>query len=198
MLPEATTFHFYFWSLLIQNTAYKFCNISVIIRLRFLYLVSLKRLTLLSKSDLTLNRSAIFPLTLASQMFIRNCATIHTTGVSSVRFTCSSSLRTWEGVIPGQNVWQKVRTWLPTVLVKLQKKKQCSRLACTWSGQNLQLGLELGRILESLSSVGRMQWRSFHKKEVASEPRPFSLERLHESSQSVPGDNSSAYEKNIH
>ena len=42
-----------------------------------LYLVSLKRLTLLSRSDLTLNRSAIFPLTLASQMFIKECVTIH-------------------------------------------------------------------------------------------------------------------------
>ena len=75
-------------------TVYKLCNISAMIRLRLVYLVSLKRLILLSNSDLVLNRSAIFPLTLASQMLIKNCVTIHTIGVSLVCSTCSSSLST--------------------------------------------------------------------------------------------------------
>ena len=58
-------------------------------------------------------------------------------------------------------------------------------------GQNLQVGLVLGRILANLCSVGRIQCSSFHRKEVASDPRPFILERLQVDSQSESGDSSS-------
>ena len=59
-------------------------------------------------------------------------------------------------------------------------------------GQYLQRLDVLGRILDSLSSVGRSWWGSFQRKLVASDPIPFSLALLQEHSQSVVGEANSA------
>ena len=44
-----------------------------------------------------------------------------------------------------------------------------------------------GRILDSLSSVGRILWRSFQRNEYACAPRPLSLALFQVSSQSLSG-----------
>ena len=60
------------------------------------------------------------------------------------------------------------------------------------SGNRAQLTVLRGRILASLSSVGSRRCRSFHRKLVASDPKPFSCARLQLVSQSVLGEAHSA------
>ena len=75
-----------------------------------------------------------------------------------------------------------------------QSKKQCGKSAVNWIGHILHSAEVFGRILESLSSLGRILWRSFHKKLVASVPIPFSLALLQLVGQSVSGEARSALE----
>ena len=84
-----------------------------------------------------------------------------------------------------------VRSCCPTSLVSMHSKKQCSRLAEIWTWQNLQFGLEFGKILASLISVGSRRCKSFQRKEEASDPIPLILERLQLISQSLSGEASS-------
>ena len=86
------------------------------------------------------------------------------------------------------------RRLLPTCWVHTHEKKMCSKLLNVGVGHCLQLGEELGIILATLSSEGKILWRSFHKKLVASEPRPLSLARFQVNSQSVLGDANSVLE----
>ena len=149
---------------------------------------------MVSKIVLVTIRSTTLPFCLIPQLYNKVWAVTHTMGISVDSSAANSSLSSPAGVTAGSYTRMAARRLLPTCLVFSQLKKQCSRLAWVGVGQCLQFSEEFGRILATLSSVGRILWRSFHRKLVASEPKPFSLALLQVNSQSVPGDANSDLE----
>ena len=164
---------------------------SVIVPCSLLYRVSLRKFILLSSSALVMKRLAALPLTLMPHKYRRVCASSHTRGISLDSSTENSNLKRFSAVELESSSWNTWRSCCPTSLVRIHSNKQCWRVAMLGSGQYLQLGLVLGRILASLCSVGSMQCSSLHRNVVASEPKPFSLDLCQVSSQSVSEDFSS-------
>ena len=172
---------------------YKFCSkISWITTCSFLYLVSLKREILLSNVALVMIRLTIFPLALTPHIYSRVWEIIHTRGISVESSAWNSSLTRLLGVTEWSCCLTRDNSQLPTSLVLTHWKRQWGISAVIGLGQYLQWLGVLGRILDSLSSVGRMRWSSFQRKLVASDPSPFNLALLQEHSQSVAGEASSA------
>ena len=89
-------------------------------------------------------------------------------------------------------VWEIIHTRGISVESSAWNSSLTRLLGVIGLGQYLQWLGVLGRILDSLSSVGRMRWSSFQRKLVASDPSPFNLALLQEHSQSVAGEASSA------
>ena len=96
-----------------------------------------------------------------------------------------SSLRILLAVADESNILTVDKSREPTSLELTHLNKQCSRSAVAGKGHSLQSGNELGSILASRSSLGRILWRSFQRKLVASGPRPLSLALLQLVSQSA-------------
>ena len=167
-------------------------KISSIIVSSFLNLVLRRRLILVSRIDLVMKRSAIFPLVLQLQRYRSVWAATQTRGISWAPSATNSSLRRLDGDTSASYCLMVLIRLDPTSFVLTQLKKQCSRSARTGKGHVLHWSEEFGRILASLCSVGRSLWSNLQRKLVASDPRPFSLARLQLNSQSVLGENSSA------
>ena len=147
---------------------------------------------MLSKDALVSKGLTGFPLHLIPHIYMSIWEVTHTSGISIAGSVSNSSLRILLGLMSGS--WMEIvdSNFSPITLVLSQWKKQCTRSAWTWPGHSLQSGVVLGRILDSLCSVGRSWWRSFQRKLVAGDPSPFSLDLDQVLSQSFEGQDSSA------
>ena len=167
-------------------------NISVIIVAAFWYLVSLRIEILLSRNALVKIGLTIFPSALIPHIYSKLWAVNQTSGISVDSSAAKSSLRSFSGVTAGSIFLTWESNQLPADSVLTHLKRQWGRSARGAFEQSLQFSEELGRILASLASDGRILFNNFHKKLVASLQRPLSLARLQVVSQSVEGDASSA------
>ena len=166
-------------------------DISPITMAASLCLVSLRMLALASRSALIENSWGCFFWILADQIFWRKKTVNQTKGSSSPVLVSKPSVRTWFG--DGLGMWaeRQFSRSVPASPLNLHWKKAWGRSSTTWSWHSWQRGVLLGRILLNLSCDGRSLWRTFHRNDVISGPRPFNLAKCQLLSQSLSGEASS-------
>ena len=136
---------------------------------------SLRRLTWAFRSVLILISSTLFLSALSCQRLDRKVAVHHTRGKSRSSLELKLSVRTSCWVILGIYLWRPCRRTVPVPWLLLQSNRAWLKVSTTGSSalQWVQCGEWLGRILATLSAVGRIWWRSLNKKLVRFGPNIF-------------------------
>ena len=139
---------------------------------------SLRRLTWASRSVLILMSSTLFLSALNCQRLDRKVAVHHARGKSRSSAELKLSVRTSAWVILGTYLWRPCRRAVPVPWLLVHSNRAWLRVSTTWSSalQWVQCGEWLGRILATLSAVGRIWWRSLNKKLVRFGPHIFCFE----------------------
>ena len=150
------------------------------IRLSTARLDSLKSLQFDSMSDLILMSWMDFFATLSCQREKRNCPMLQVIENLRSSVELNSRVRIWAGVSVGIRFLRPAKRTAPASWLSLQSNMACCRVSMAGpeSLHLVQVGVWFGRILDTLSPVGRIWCRSLNRKVVRLGPNMLCLAKV--------------------